>query len=185
MIPYSIWYQNGGIQTWDQACGRRPHDQGTTACYICQCCIKRETVRIALMITTLNDLEVKSSDILNTYIRYLLQKRHGLLLWVLSLARMTVRLPWLLKHYMTFKNSKNSFQKPSCKADPDLWPKPEIRPDHGCNITPIYCVFCRQYCLYPPQYRHTSAVTSVLPTDLAIPDIGAKLHKTRGNVKYI
>ena len=49
----------------------------------------------------------------------------------------------------------------------------------------LFIVFCRQYCLYPPQYRHTSAVTSVLPTDLAIPDIGAKLHKTRGNVKYI
>ena len=31
--------------------------------------VSRETVRIALMIATLNDLEVKSGNILNTYIQ--------------------------------------------------------------------------------------------------------------------
>ena len=30
--------------------------------------VSRETVRIVLMITTLNDLEVKSGDILNAYV---------------------------------------------------------------------------------------------------------------------
>ena len=36
--------------------------------------VSRKTVRIALMVTTLNDLEVKSDDILNTYIQAPLRK---------------------------------------------------------------------------------------------------------------
>ena len=50
--------------------------------------VYRETGRIALMIATLNDLEVKSAEIV---FRHLLQKWCGLL-WVLSLAKMLERL---------------------------------------------------------------------------------------------
>ena len=60
----------------------------------------RETDRIILMIAALNDLEVKSGDILNLYIRHLLQKMR-VPLWVLSLIKMLERLQGLLEHYMT------------------------------------------------------------------------------------
>ena len=52
--------------------------------------VSRETVKIALIVAALDDLEVMLSDILKTY-RHLLQKRCGLL-WVLSLAMMPERL---------------------------------------------------------------------------------------------
>ena len=54
--------------------------------------MSRETARIALMIVALNDLDVKSGNILNAYVqmlmyRHLLQKRCRLL-WVLSSLKM-------------------------------------------------------------------------------------------------
>ena len=101
--------------------------------------VSRETVRIALTITSLNDLEVKLGDILNAMNRHLLQKRCGPL-WVLSLARMLVRLQQLLEHYMalnqqeqllkvTLPNAWTLRRYASSKANPDLWLKQKIRPD--------------------------------------------------------
>ena len=37
--------------------------------------VSRETVRIALMIATLNDLEVKLGDILNAYVQMLVTEK--------------------------------------------------------------------------------------------------------------
>ena len=51
-----------------QVCHRRPHDQGTSYYYICSV-VSRETVRMALMIAALNDLEVKSGNVLNAYVQ--------------------------------------------------------------------------------------------------------------------
>ena len=53
--------------------------------------VSRETVRIALMIAALNDLEVKLGVILNAYIQALVTEKHGLL-WVQSLIKMRDRL---------------------------------------------------------------------------------------------
>ena len=49
------------------ACSRRLHDQGTGYYHVLSV-VSRETVRIALMIDALNDLEVKAGDILNPYV---------------------------------------------------------------------------------------------------------------------
>ena len=59
--------------------------------------VSRETVRIALMIATLKDLQVKSGNILNS--RHLSQRRCEPL-WVLSLAIMPEGLQLLLVPYM-------------------------------------------------------------------------------------
>ena len=50
------------------ACGSKPHDQAP-ATITCTSVVSNETVRVGLMIATLNDLEVKFSGILNTYIQ--------------------------------------------------------------------------------------------------------------------
>ena len=68
VMPYGIPYQNGGFQTKGQACGMRPHDWGTGYYYDASI-VSRETVRIALMIPALNNLEVKSDDIWNAYVQ--------------------------------------------------------------------------------------------------------------------
>ena len=53
--------------------------------------VSRKTVRIALMIAELNDLEVFSQVTSNVCIQHLLQKRCGPL-WVLSLVKILGRL---------------------------------------------------------------------------------------------
>ena len=53
--------------------------------------VSRETIRIALMITALNDLELKSADILNAYAQAPVTEKCGLL-WVQSLVKIKERL---------------------------------------------------------------------------------------------
>ena len=53
--------------------------------------VLRETVRIDLIISTLNDLEVKLGNILNAHVQAPVTKMCGLL-WVLSLEKMLKRL---------------------------------------------------------------------------------------------
>ena len=54
-----------------QACGRRPHAKALASIMYASV-VSIETVRIALMIATLNDLEVKLGNILNADINNLL-----------------------------------------------------------------------------------------------------------------
>ena len=54
-----------------QACGRRPHAKALASIMYASV-VSIETVRIALMIATLNDLEVKLGNILNADIKNLL-----------------------------------------------------------------------------------------------------------------
>ena len=52
--------------------GRRPHDQGISYYYVCQCSVQRDSQN---SFATLNDLEVKSSDILNAYVQALVTEK--------------------------------------------------------------------------------------------------------------
>ena len=61
--------------------------------------VSRETVRIALMIAVLNNLDVALTEILSAYMQAPVTKMCGPH-WVLCLARMPVRQQGLLKHYM-------------------------------------------------------------------------------------
>ena len=57
-----------------KACGCRLHDQGTSYIYDASI-VSRETVSIALMIATINDLKVKLGNILNAYVWVLVTEK--------------------------------------------------------------------------------------------------------------
>ena len=63
--------------------------------------VSRETVRIALMIAVLNDLEKKLSDIFNAYVQAPLTDNVWTTLHPES-SNNGIRLQWLLEHYMAF-----------------------------------------------------------------------------------
>ena len=103
--------------------------------------LSRETVRIALMIVTINDLEVKSGNIFNACIQAHFTEK----VWATlgsnfgKDARKTavvVRALYGLKSagaaFSThLAKCMESLGYESCKADQDLWLKPEIRPEDG------------------------------------------------------
>ena len=120
--------------------------------------VSRETVRIALMIATLNDLEVKLGNILNAYVQAPVTEK----VWTTlgpefgKDARKTaviVQAPYGLKSAGAafrshFARCMESLGNQSCKADPDLWLKSEIRPEVGvkyysyllCHVDEISCI---------------------------------------------
>ena len=61
------------------------------ATIMCASVVSRETVRIDLMITTLNDLEIKQGNILNAFVKAPVTEKFGPLL-LLSLVKMPERL---------------------------------------------------------------------------------------------
>jgi hypothetical protein len=104
--------------------------------------VSRETVRIALTLAALNDLEVKASDIQNAYltapnaekIYTVLGPEHGIN--ANKRAIVTRALYGLKSAGASFRHHladcMRSLGYKPCLADPDLWYKPEVRPsdDH-------------------------------------------------------
>ena len=103
--------------------------------------VSRETVHMALTITTLNDLEVKVGDVLNAYITALITEK----VWTVlgpefgpdqGRSAMIVRALYGVKSAgAAFRAHLASCMRQmgytSCKADPDLWLKAMTRPDDG------------------------------------------------------
>ena len=102
--------------------------------------VSRETVRIVLMITTLNDLEVKSGNILNAYVQAPITEK----VWTTlgsEFGKAARKTAVIVRALYDLKSAKAAFKShlasmeflgyQSCKADPDLWLKPEIRPEDG------------------------------------------------------
>ena len=103
--------------------------------------VSRVTVRIALMITALNDLEVKLGDILNANVHAPITEK----VWTtlgLDFGKDAGKTAVVLKALYGLKSARVAFRShlakcmvssgyESCKADPDLWLKPEIRPEDG------------------------------------------------------
>mmetsp|Transcript_37601 Transcript_37601/g.53010 ORF Transcript_37601/g.53010 Transcript_37601/m.53010 type:complete len:1380 (-) Transcript_37601:246-4385(-) len=103
--------------------------------------VSRESVRIALTIAALNDLQVKAGDILNAYLTAPVSER----IWCrcgLEFGQDAGRIAIVKRALYGLKSSGASFRnhladcmrelgyKP-CQADPDLWLKPEVRPEDG------------------------------------------------------
>ncbi len=120
-----------------------------------------ETVRIALLMAALNDLEVKVGDVLNAYITALITEK----VWtVLGLefgcdagktAVIVCALYGLKSAGAAFRAHLSSFMQQmgytSCKADPDLWYKAETRPtDNFRHYAYILCYV--DDILYPLYY---------------------------------
>jgi hypothetical protein len=101
--------------------------------------VSRETVRIALMLAALNDLQVKAGDILNAYITAPVKEK----VWTIlgpefgngsGKSAIIVRALYVLKSTgAAFRAHLASFMRQmgytSCKADPDLWFKAETQPN--------------------------------------------------------
>jgi hypothetical protein len=113
--------------------------------------VSRESVRIALTLAALNDLEVKTADIENAY----LTAPVGEKIWCrlgpefgsdAGKKAVIVRALYGLKSAgASFRNHLADCMRhlgwESCMADPDVWIKPEVRPDDGYR----YYAYCLLY----------------------------------------
>ena len=158
--------------------------------------VSRKVVRIALMIATLNDLEVKLGNILNAYVKAPVTEN----LWTTlgsefskdsGNTAVSVRALYGLKSAGAAFRSHlakcmESLGYESCKADSDLWLKQEIRPEDGVQyysyllyyVDDILCIHHNADAML--EWLHKS-----FPLKLGFgkPDmyLGAKLHKTRSH----
>ena len=120
--------------------------------------VSRETLRIALMVVTLNDREVKSGNIFNAYVQALLTEK----VWTMLCPQfgkddgrtaVIVRTLYGLMFAGTASRSHlakciESLGYQFCKADADLWVESEIRPEDGikyysyllCYVDDILCI---------------------------------------------
>ena len=101
--------------------------------------VSQETVRIALMLAALNDLEVKVGDVLNAYITAPITEK----VWTVlgpkfgqdaRKSAVIVRALYGLKSVgaafcVHLTSCMQDMGHVSCKADPDLWLKAKTRPD--------------------------------------------------------
>ena len=101
--------------------------------------VSRETVRIALTLAALNDLEVKASDIQNAYLTAPCSEK----VWLKAGTEFgpnAGKRAIIVRALYGLKSAGSSFRNhladcmrtlgyKSCLADPDLWYKPEVRPD--------------------------------------------------------
>ena len=113
--------------------------------------VSRESVRIALTLAALNDLEVKTGDIENAYLTAPIGEK----IWCTlgpefggdaGKRAIIVRALYGLKSAgASFRNHLADCMRhlgwESCKADPDVWLKPEVRPDDGHK----YYAYCLLY----------------------------------------
>ena len=105
--------------------------------------VSREKVRIALMIAALNDLEVKSGDILTDFVQAQVTEK----VWTTfdpEFGKDARKTALIVRALYGQKSAGAAFRSPlarcmeslgyqSCKDDPDLWFKSEVRPEDGVN----------------------------------------------------
>ena len=105
--------------------------------------VSEERVMIALMIAFLSDLEVKSGDILNTYVQALVTEK----MWTTfgqefskdaeKTVVIVIAIYGLNSPGVAFRSHVAKYMESlgyeSCKTDQDLWLKPKIRPEEGLH----------------------------------------------------
>ena len=120
--------------------------------------VSRETVRIALTIAALNDLEVKAGDIQNAYLTAPITERVWTVLGPEFGGDQGARAV-IIRALYGLKSAGAAFRShlaramremgyTSCLADPDLWYKPQTRPDDHfdyysyilCYVDDILCI---------------------------------------------
>ena len=119
-------------------CGKRPHDQSNSNYHICQCGCQR--VKIIMMIPDLNDLEVKSADILNAYEQAPVMEKvlsmlgHGFVNDVHKVVGILKALYGLISAGAAFRSHLASCMESMgylpCQTDPDLWMRHKTHPDN-------------------------------------------------------
>eukprot|EP00804_Cyclotella_cryptica_P003089 CCRYP_006074-RA/>CCRYP_006074-RA protein AED:0.29 eAED:0.04 QI:0/0/0/0.75/0.33/0.5/4/0/1079 len=156
--------------------------------------VGRETVRIALTLAALNDLEVKVADIMNAYVTAPTEEK----IWTIlgpefgdqGKKAVIVRALYGLKSAgASFRHHLADCMKhldyTPCLADPDLWMKPEVRPDDGvayyayilCYVDDILSIAHNA----EDVLRRLDKYFMLKPGSLGDPDIylGAKLKKMK------
>jgi Reverse transcriptase (RNA-dependent DNA polymerase) len=103
--------------------------------------VGRETVRIALTIAALNDLQVKATDIENAYLNAPNKEKTWVVLGPeggddVGKKAIIVRAQYGLRsagaaHRSHLAECLRSLGYQPCQADPDLWYKAAIRPEDG------------------------------------------------------
>ena len=112
--------------------------------------VSRTTVIIALMFAALNDLEVKSGNILNAYVQAPVMEKVWTMLG-LEFSKNAGRSAVIIRDSYGLKLTVAAFQShlamcmesmgyESCKPDPDIWLRPEIRPEDGVKYYSYLCV---------------------------------------------
>ena len=118
----------------------------------------RKTVRVALMIAFLNDLEAKLGNILNACLQALVLEK----VWTTlgpEFSKGAGKTAVIVRAFYGLKSAGTAFRSylvrcmeswgyESCKADPDLWLKPEIRLEDVvqyysyllCYVDDILCI---------------------------------------------
>jgi hypothetical protein len=157
--------------------------------------VSRETVRLALTIAALNDLEVKVGNVLNAYITAPVKEK----VWTVlgpefgpdaGRSAIIVRALYGLKSAgAAFRAHLASFMRQmgysSCKADPDLWLKAVTRPDDNVRYYAyILCYVDDILCIHHDPMSVMNEINGYLPlkpSSVGDPDIylGAKLKQTR------
>jgi hypothetical protein len=136
--------------------------------------VSRETVRLALAMAALNDLEVKVGDVLNAYITAPAKEK----VWTVlgpelgpdaGRSAIIVRALYGLKSAgAAFRAHLASFMRQmgysSCKADPDLWLKAVTRPDDNVRYyTYILCYVDDILCIHHDPMSVMTEINGYLP----------------------
>ena len=156
--------------------------------------VSKETVRIVLMIAALNDLEVKSGNILNAYLLAPVTEK----VWTNlgpEFGKDARKTAVIVRAFYGLKSAGAAFRSHlarcmesmgywSCKVDPDLWLKPEITLEDGVKYySYIFCYVYDILCIhhnadYMLEWLHRSFS---LKPGFGEPDmyLGAKMQKTK------
>ena len=159
--------------------------------------VSRETVRIALTIAALNDLEVKASDVQNAYLTAPCAERIYTRLGP-EFGPDQNKLTVIVRALYGLKSAGASFGRhisdcmrtmgfEPCKADPDLWYRPATRPDDGFKYYEYVLLYVDD-CLAISHdaisvLKQLDKFFQMKPGSIGDPDIylGAKLRQVRLN----
>jgi hypothetical protein len=153
-----------------------------------------ETVRIALLMAALNDLEVKVGDVLNAYITAPITEK----VWTVlgpEFGNDTGKTAVIFRALYGLKSAGAAFRAhlasfmrqmgyTSCKDDPDLWYKAETRPtDNFRYYAYILCYVDDILCMHHDPMTILDRINGYMPlkpSSVGDPDIylGAKLKQT-------
>ena len=155
--------------------------------------VSRESVRVALTIAALNDLEVKGSDVQNAYLTAPCEEK----IWTTlgpefgpdaGKKALICRALYGLKsagasfnHHISDCMRHMGYQP--CKADPDLWLKPVVRPDDGTKYYAYMLLYVDDcLCIHHDAEGALKALDKYFqmkPGSIGSPDIylGAKLRQ--------
>ncbi len=157
--------------------------------------VSHETVRLALNFASLNDLEVKVDDVLNTYITAPVMEK----VWTIlgpKFGHDSGKSAVIVRALYGLKSAGAAFQAhlasfmcqmgyTSCKADPDLWLKAVTKPEDNVRFYAyILCYVDDIVCIHHDPMSVMKEINGYLPlkpSSVGDPDIylSAKLNETQ------